>query len=645
MATTYRNAYRNRKPKPTFRLRSFLAAASCTAIVSLVTSVTPAPVQAQTIEQQLLRDIDKAIRDGAGSIPELAGALADIQSEISRLDSTIGAHREAVNRALVDLQDARTELLQAQKGTSTAKSELQIAEDAVALAQRKLDELARSAFRRANTSESVSRAAGQDSRQKMLERQSFLKVQTSKQREVVKELERVRTEKANKESQLRKVEQLAQDREQQAAESEQEARNLLSEASARVQEVMGQRETLLAKQQQAEAALSSFRGEMPDEKDQGSNKAGENSVDPSGNDAVAAPQPAAPIAAAHRAPAPAADATPAATSPAAGGDNSTDGAGNAGTPQDNDLAGSSRAAIEAVRGVTAGVGGDKAPFEGLTADAGSIAPDAAGSSLSNEEMAVAGVAVFGAAAAIVAASQPEHAALSSEMGSSRGNLKALQGVLSATSQVLKATDSRYTNSPSTTAPQASHTTVENSTGQAGAQARTGGLTDDLNSVLEALDNTLTVTEEATEIVADQGEDALIEAVIARAQSQVGVNYAWGGGDANGPTRGIRDGGVADSYGDFDKVGFDCSGLILYAFAGAGIALPHYSGYQYNHGRRVPASQMKRGDLLFYGPGGNQHVAIYLGDGTMIEAPESGGHVRIAPVRYAGMTSDVVRLIG
>ena len=138
--------------------------------------------------------------------------------------------------------------------------------------------------------------------------------------------------------------------------------------------------------------------------------------------------------------------------------------------------------------------------------------------------------------------------------------------------------------------------------------------------------------------------AQIETVIARAMSQLGVQYAWGGGNANGPTLGIRDGGVADSYGDYNKVGFDCSGLTLYAFAGVGISLPHYTGYQYQHGTKVSPSEMQRGDLIFYGPGASQHVAIYLGDGQMIEAPNSGSVVKISPVRWSGMTESVVRLI-
>ena len=136
----------------------------------------------------------------------------------------------------------------------------------------------------------------------------------------------------------------------------------------------------------------------------------------------------------------------------------------------------------------------------------------------------------------------------------------------------------------------------------------------------------------------------IEKVIARGMSQLGVTYAWGGGNKYGPTLGIRDGGVADGYGDYAKIGFDCSGLTLYAFAAAGITLDHYSGSQYTAGRQVPTSQIKRGDMLFWGAGGSQHVAIYLGDGQMLEAPQSGSTVRVSDVRYGGMTPMAVRLI-
>lgn len=138
--------------------------------------------------------------------------------------------------------------------------------------------------------------------------------------------------------------------------------------------------------------------------------------------------------------------------------------------------------------------------------------------------------------------------------------------------------------------------------------------------------------------------ASVQAVINRAMSQLGVQYAWGGGNAHGPTRGIRDGGVADAHGDYNKVGFDCSGLMIYAFAGVK-RLPHYSGYQAASGRRVPLSQKAPGDMLFWATRGRiHHVALYIGNNQMIEAPFSGSRVRIAPVRYGGIVSYATRLL-
>ncbi|MBJ7291476.1 NlpC/P60 family protein [Williamsia sp.] len=139
--------------------------------------------------------------------------------------------------------------------------------------------------------------------------------------------------------------------------------------------------------------------------------------------------------------------------------------------------------------------------------------------------------------------------------------------------------------------------------------------------------------------------AAVEIVVNRALSQLGVTYAWGGGNANGPTKGIRDGGVADSYGDYNKSGFDCSGLMIYAFAGIGISLPHYTGYQYTSGKQVPLSQMQRGDMIFYGPNASEHVALVLGNNQMVEAPQSGDVVKISPLRTSGAMPYVVRLTG
>ena len=160
------------------------------------------------------------------------------------------------------------------------------------------------------------------------------------------------------------------------------------------------------------------------------------------------------------------------------------------------------------------------------------------------------------------------------------------------------------------------------------------ISDSLSELLPAVETAESITEEIQQAVAPANSGS-VETAIARAMSVVGTPYVWGGGDANGPTTGVNGGSVK---------GFDCSGLVLYAFAGAGVSLPHYTGYQYQRGTQIDPSQAQRGDLLFWGPGGSQHVAIYLGDGTMIEAPQAGQNVSVVPVRWANMSPKAVRLL-
>jgi cell wall-associated NlpC family hydrolase len=101
-------------------------------------------------------------------------------------------------------------------------------------------------------------------------------------------------------------------------------------------------------------------------------------------------------------------------------------------------------------------------------------------------------------------------------------------------------------------------------------------------------------------------NARAQAAVDAALSQVGKPYQWG---ASGP----------DSY--------DCSGLTMWAWAHAGVSLPHNSGAQYSTTKRVPRPDLAPGDLLFYG-NPIHHVAMYIGNGQMVEAPYTGSHVRV-----------------
>jgi cell wall-associated NlpC family hydrolase len=122
-------------------------------------------------------------------------------------------------------------------------------------------------------------------------------------------------------------------------------------------------------------------------------------------------------------------------------------------------------------------------------------------------------------------------------------------------------------------------------------------------------------------------------VVAAAMRWLGTTYAWGGGDRNGPTRGVSDGGGrADMIGDFDKVGFDCSGLVLYAVAqasGGAIVLPHQDSAQIADSRgRVIATpgELAPGDIIQPHSG---HIFIWLGGNKVVEAPQSGYVVKVS----------------
>ncbi len=136
--------------------------------------------------------------------------------------------------------------------------------------------------------------------------------------------------------------------------------------------------------------------------------------------------------------------------------------------------------------------------------------------------------------------------------------------------------------------------------------------------------------------------AAVQRVIDRAMSQVGVQYVWGGGTGRGPSTGIP-----DAFGSpLDRIGFDCSGLMLYAFNGAGVALPRVARSQFNAGRKVPLSDMRPGDMVFYQNGSApiHHVAMYIGNGKMIEAPYTGANVRVVPLRTKGLLPEATRVL-
>jgi len=104
-------------------------------------------------------------------------------------------------------------------------------------------------------------------------------------------------------------------------------------------------------------------------------------------------------------------------------------------------------------------------------------------------------------------------------------------------------------------------------------------------------------------------------------------------------------GVPYEYGGTSPAsGFDCSGFTRYVYAHFGITLPHYSGAQFDRGRRISRAGLRPGDLLFFD--GLGHVGLYIGHGLFIHAPHSGTRVSIDPLAgwYAGRYDGARRLV-
>jgi cell wall-associated NlpC family hydrolase len=111
------------------------------------------------------------------------------------------------------------------------------------------------------------------------------------------------------------------------------------------------------------------------------------------------------------------------------------------------------------------------------------------------------------------------------------------------------------------------------------------------------------------------------AAVRTALGQVGKPYRWG---ATGPAS------------------FDCSGLVRFAYADAGLSLPRTSRQQWSAGRHVRVADLRPGDLVFWAhnpadPATIHHVGMYVGQGLMVHAPHTGALVRVDAVRPAGYT--------
>lgn len=96
------------------------------------------------------------------------------------------------------------------------------------------------------------------------------------------------------------------------------------------------------------------------------------------------------------------------------------------------------------------------------------------------------------------------------------------------------------------------------------------------------------------------------------------------------------------YGGASPSGFDCSGFTMYVYGKLGIKLPHNAQAQYSCGKHVSRSELKAGDLVFFGSGGYiGHVGIYVGGGKFVHSPNTGDVVKVQTLssrtNYVGAT--------
>jgi cell wall-associated NlpC family hydrolase len=117
-------------------------------------------------------------------------------------------------------------------------------------------------------------------------------------------------------------------------------------------------------------------------------------------------------------------------------------------------------------------------------------------------------------------------------------------------------------------------------------------------------------------VASPNSSGAVNAVLSAGASLQGIPYSWGGGSISGPTTGTQQGS--------GTVGFDCSSFVQYVYARVGVMLPRTTYAQINCGVAIDPMQAQAGDLLFFGnPQAPHHVAIYMGGGRLIQAPQTG----------------------
>ena len=618
---------RGRRPS---RLARLLATAFATAISGLLAvaliigiavpagAVPPPPVNPS---DQQIQDSQQQAASSAAEVGRLAGLVTKTEGDIERLKNDMELKAELANKAAVDLQVAQSDAASALSASTQAQADADAAGQAIVDAKAKAAEFAAASFRQGSVLGSMSAFMGAGSPTEVLQRQELLGQMSGSQLNVIGNLESTRTHKANLDSAARASLDAANAAQQKAD----EAKTAADEAQAQAQESLRSGQDQLAaleaqhEQQQADygAALATVAG-LQNQRDQYNQWLA----------AKAAEEEAARLAAIEAARIAAEEAARQAAAEAA-----------------------RQAAEEAARQAAAAAAQAAADQAARDAAAAAAAQAEADAERAAAEQEAANQAARQAQEAQAAqANEPYYESCDAARAAGRGPIargeSGYRSVLDPNNNGVACEGTAAAAAAAAPAPAATET-YYSSCDEARASGR-GPIArgeSGYRSALDPNDNGIacegtSASSSAVSNVSYSSGGSNGQTVVNAAMAYLGTTYAWGGGNSSGPSLGIRDGGVADRYGDYNKIGFDCSGLALYAWAQVGVYLPHYSGYQYSGQPKVSRDNLQPGDLVFFAyntsdPGTIHHVAIWIGNNQIIEAPNSGSYVKISNMYWNG----------
>ncbi|RRO82372.1 hypothetical protein CXF45_08535 [Corynebacterium bovis] len=648
-------------------------------------------------------------------LADLVSQVSSAEKDVAGAEGELGGLRESANKARVDFDRSQAEAQEAQDKVLSARGHLDSSQTDLEKAQAKLNDIARSAYVNGGDAKPVTLASGGDAVADTLDRSSYIRLATEKQKSEVDRLDLARTQAANEESALRGSRDEADSRLRDARQAREAAEQTLRDSAQAVAQKMQDYQRLRAQQDEAKAKLEAARRAVDSQSAAASSfdkrraaEAAADAADKAAEEKAAADKAAADKAAADKAATDKAAAENA--EPQQGADGTTATPGVHIDEKLGPVGAGEKAAVSAATGSTEAAASSTTPSATTTPATTAATTAAATTSASTStteipdsfpdtpegdalrQAAIDGLRATADAATTAAQGAPGTHAVDAALKAGRQTASQHYRAITAADETGGAATGTATDSDSDSDTTSDGTTSgttsgTDSTGTTSGTDSTGGTgtSDDSGAGTSGTgtpgtsgtsgtsgddeddsDDSTSSTGSGTSSGTSSGSGSTgsgstgkhssstgdtsgtrserIERVIARGKSQLGVRYSWGGGNYDGPTIGIRDGGVADQYGDYQNVGFDCSGLMMYAFAAAGVKLDHYSGYQYTAGEQIPVAQAERGDMLFWGAGGSEHVALYLGDGKMLEAPQSGSQVRISDVRWGGIQPYAVRVI-